>query len=308
VRRKPKDLRDFELAVARFAAAMDRTAVVTHDARLPDRHTDSLRQRDVWIEAKVCSHFPVSLHVSCKRYKRKLHQGDIDTFVGELVSSGAHKGVLYSYSGFGQSALKKAQAVGICCCRLFQNRPADIPMSLAFTTQYCCSSQFKLSVTPDLRGVPKLRTWGDILGLPLVPPAQGTALDALATLFRNAEQLALKANAAKPGFPPMFAADLHLPATDHYPELLITVYGGWRVFRSRQEFVLLNGSYSHSTGDFAGEVHSPWIDRQGTEPGPGWELLASPPQHPDAPVVAILYAGDIRAAMQTLIPRPIRVG
>lgn len=307
MRKKSREWRAFEVAVAQFAAAMDPNAIVTHDARLPDRHTQKPRQRDVWIEAKVCGHFPVRLHVSCKRYKRKLHQGDIDAFAGELASSGAHKGVVYSYTGFGADALRKAKALGICCCRLFQDRPADIPLSLSFTTQYCCSSQIRLSLPLDPSALEPLRTWGDILDLPLTPPATGTALDALAGLFRQAEKLALSSNWEGHSFPPAFAADLHLPAATNHPELLMTAHGRWRVFRSRQEFVLLNASYSHTTGDFRGQVHSPWIDRLASEPGPGWELPDSVPDRVDAPVL-ILYGPDVRTALQQVAQRPLRVG
>gem|GEM_PF-1982878 len=89
---------DFERAVAAFVKALTPGARITHNARLPDRHTGRLRQRDVWIEARI-GPFPVAILVSCKRLKRKINEQDLDAFIGELSSSGAHKGVLYSLAG-----------------------------------------------------------------------------------------------------------------------------------------------------------------------------------------------------------------
>lgn len=89
-----KGWKDFETAVARFIAALDPDATVKHNVYLPDRDTGHPRQRDVWIEARICGVFPVKVLVSCKRWDRKLNEQDIDAFVGELRSSGAHKGVI----------------------------------------------------------------------------------------------------------------------------------------------------------------------------------------------------------------------
>ena len=124
--------RQFEVAVASFISALDPHAKVTHDAMLPDMDTGTPRQRDIWIETKVFDHFPLKILVSCKRYSSKLNQQHIDAFVGELLSSGAQKGVIYSLSGFTEPALKKAQVKGISCCRLYQNEIPDLPESLLF--------------------------------------------------------------------------------------------------------------------------------------------------------------------------------
>src|SRR5690606_22733487 len=91
-----EDWRSFETAVAAFLAALDPKARVTHDVRLPDRHTGRSRQRDVIVETKFGAHLPLRILVSCKRHKRKLSSSDVDAFNGELQSSGAQKGVLYT--------------------------------------------------------------------------------------------------------------------------------------------------------------------------------------------------------------------
>src|SRR3990167_7095920 len=95
-KKKDSQWEQFEKAIAAFVQALDPEANVQHDVKLPDIHTRRPRQRDVWIEAKVCKHYPVKIYLSCKRLKRKMNEQDIDAFNGELISSGAHKGVIYS--------------------------------------------------------------------------------------------------------------------------------------------------------------------------------------------------------------------
>jgi hypothetical protein len=112
--------KSFEIAVAQFASAMDPRAHVQWNVRTPDLDTGHPRQRDVWIKATLCGIFPITVLVSCKRHRRKLHEGDIDSFIGELGSSRANLGVIYSFRGFTTPALEKAKARGICCCRLYR--------------------------------------------------------------------------------------------------------------------------------------------------------------------------------------------
>jgi hypothetical protein len=296
--RQRKPWREFEEAVARFAAAMDPHASVTHDIRLPDRETLRPRQRDVWIEASICNHFPVRVLVSCKRYKRKLHQTDIDHFHGELLSSSAHKGVLYSYSGFASSALEKANRLCICCCRLFHNEPADMPLALGITRQYCCLPRLQLSLSPAWHPSWGIDTWGDLLMLH--DGNGGSVVDAITSAYDAEEEKA--AERAGDDFPHDFAAAVELQVGERLPPLRLTALGRWRVYASRFEVVLLDGSYSYTANDFKGTVTGPSIDRCSTHPGPGWELLEQRPAKLDAPVV-ILCHGDTRLALLENIAR-----
>jgi len=119
--------KEFERAVADFVSALDKNTVVRHDVHRPDQDTGFNRQYDVWVDAKVCGIFNISVLISCKHKSRKLSVQDIDTFIGELHSTGANKGVLYSYSGFTQPAIEKA-------------REGDIPLSLV-SVRTCRASQ-----------------------------------------------------------------------------------------------------------------------------------------------------------------------
>lgn len=305
LQKKPKHpWRAFEEAVARFAAAMDPQALVAHDVRLPDRETSRPRQRDVWIEAKICDHYPVRVLVSCKRYQRKLHQTDIDHFHGELLSSHAQKGVLYSYSGFAQSALLKADQLGICCCRLFHNEPPDIPISLALTKQYCCAAQIQLSFSPACERSWGIATWGDLLQLPMGDGR--SVLDAIASVFAEEEKKALAGAAGN--FPTNFSGEITLASQDKHPLLRFTVWGWWKIYASRLDFVLLDGSYSYTANDFKGTVTGPSVDRLSTHPGPGWTLLTERPTTMDAPLIVLGGADTRSALLDKLGQEPLCVG
>ena len=183
--------RQFEFAVARFLKALDPTAVIRHNISLPDIHTGHPRQRDVWIEAKVCQHFPIKILVSCKRWNTKLNEQDIDTFVGELQSSGAHKGVLYSFSGYTKQAIKKAKKIGVCCCSLYTNQPPDLPELLIFRS-YCCTPKIHISLVEIPDPVWLLKTFNDLFALELGPDGTTTLLDHLVTIFYEQEEKVVK--------------------------------------------------------------------------------------------------------------------
>ena len=296
--RRTPQWRSFELAVARFAAAMDPKANVHHNHFTPDAHSKRPRQRDVWIEAVLCGLFPVTVHVSCKRYKRKLHEGDIDAFVSELGSSGAHKGVLYSYRGFAAPAIEKAKACGICCCRLYESEPADLPEALWFDA-YCCSSQMSLAVDPCPlpRGL-QLRQWNDLFQVSThYEGKELTVLDAICQAFQSAELAAVEDTKRVGGFPQPFT--LHLSLRDHEKceALTIIVHGRWKVYRGRLEAFLLNGSYSFTSKAYAGTVSTPAVDMWSSDPGPGWELLESSPARLENAVLTIRYDGDAKACL-----------
>lgn len=158
----------FEEAVARFLSALDSSAHVVHNAAIPDTDIGDLRQRDVWIETKVLSHFDVKILVSCKKWGRKLDVQDVDAFIGEWKSSGAHIGVIYSFSAFTEPALRKAKTKGISCCRLISGNTPELPESIVIPS-YCFlpRGSVRASAIPEeIVDAPK--TWGKCS---LYPPA-----------------------------------------------------------------------------------------------------------------------------------------
>jgi len=297
---KPK-WKEFEKSVAKFVQALDPTAKVKHDVKLQDVHTNTPRQRDVWVEAKVCNHFPVKILVSCKRYKRKINQQDIDAFNGELISSGAQLGVIYSYSGFGSKAIDKAINLGVSCCKLYENKPADIPKSLIFVSSYCCSPRVSLSVLTPLTQRQMIKTWNDLFSLEF--DDQGSSLsviDAIVRSYRKGEKESLEQ--VKSAFFPSNWGRV-LECTDEKQvtkSLKILIQGYWSIYEGRMEAHLLRGSYNFTNNQFMGDLSTPVIDTYSSHPGPGWTLLDSiPPESNLKPLRSIFIktGGDVRSVL-----------
>lgn len=289
--------KQFEDAVAAFIktlAGIDPSAKVVPNAKLPDRHTGKKRQRDVWIELKAVQLFHISILVSCKRYNRTLHEGDIDTFHGELLSSRAHKGVLYSYSGFGDDAVTKAKELGICCCRLYENEPADLPKSLILGSQYCCHARLGLGVSPTFAawGIAK---WSELFEMTTkTATGEMKVLQAVVEEFHrgeSSEMARLKEPGNKNPIPNDWKTGLRIEDIDGgKPPLEIAISGTWIFFAAKIEAILLNGSYSVTSNEYVGSQTSPVIDTQGYTPGPSWELLDTRPIHTgESCLIAVRY-------------------
>lgn len=270
--------REFEDAVAKFVAALDPGAKVTPNLRLPDAHTSKPRQRDVWVETKVCNHFPLKILISCKRYKAKLDQQDIDAFNGELISSQARLGVLYSYSGFTSNAIEKAKKLGISCCRLFNDEPADIPKSLIFIESYLCTPRMSLSVVSPLDQLWNLAIWNDLFFLTFDDKdSPMSVIDAIVRSYFAGENEAVT-KAKETLFPSNWSRILE--CIEEQPirkSIRIIIRGSWHLYEGRFEAHLLKGSYNFSSGEFMGSLSTPSIDTQSSNPGPGWTLIDTPP-------------------------------
>lgn len=273
--------KQFEQSVAALLSALDPSAKVSHDKQIPDLDTGSPRQRDVWIETSFGGHFPIRILVSCKRKTAKINQQDMDAFIGELRSSGAHKGVLYSYSGYTKTALAKAERVGISCCILYKESPPQIPELLAFTA-FHLSEQLKLSIDPAPIA-PGLR-WKEIIELPSsLADGSVPAADALAKLFHADDDALRDRLFERP--PPGRIVELlvQLPG-DGQPARLI-LESSWLIHRAKIESWCVNGSYSITDKDFKGSFATPAVDTWSSDPGPGWELI-DPQQAADIKNVA----------------------
>lgn len=266
------DWRQFEQTVAAFLQALDPSAKVSHDAQVPDFHTGLPRQRDVWIETSFGGHLPVKILVSCKRKKGKLSQQDIDAFCGELQSSGAHKGVLYSYGGFTKPALAKADRLGISCCALFAGRQGELPESLRFSA-YCYREQVKLEVD----GFPSDAriTWTELLQTPFEAGLRTTTVRRELSEAFDQEVEAVKSSVGLNGPPLQRRAEIKW-ADPTGQTMTTALQSGWLVFRAKVGAWLINGSYSLSDKDFKGTFSTPVIDTWSAHPGPGWEEVSIP--------------------------------
>jgi hypothetical protein len=280
------------VAVAEFARSLDPRVRVTHNARRPDIDTGRLRQRDVWIEADVCGVFPVKILVSCKRTHRPLSEQELDAFIGELRSSGAHKGVLYSYSGFTAGALEKAERTGICCCRIFQNVPADLPRTIVFQAYYC-RPVMGIGFSQPLDARWKLASFADLFAL-RIPSASGeeSVLVIVSTVFAEEFGKAYAEAEAKP-LPPEWRKGLRIHDSDtEKDDIGMVLQGTWEIFTACPEAVLFDGTYSISGDFFVGIQRIP--APASADPGPSWVRLEARPDTAGLMGVTILQGlGDI---------------
>ena len=293
---------EFEEAVYRFTKTLDPTAEVLFNHSVPDRDTGELRQCDVWINAKFGGHWPLSILVSCKDHKRKLHSGDIGTFRDEIRSTGASTGVIYSRSGFTKPALRKARANGYPCCRIYQHEPADIPSTFCFE-QFACSLQIRLALKTDVRSS-NLKTWHDIFTL---KQDERTILDIICAVISESEETAVLEAQKTASFPPDWSIEVQFVTDISDEAVKIQVFGHWKKYQARMEATLLDGSYCLSNNSFIGKQYGPWIDTKGEHPGEAWTEIVDP--HSPLPtnrMIAILYRGEAKETLQEKLgPLPL---
>ncbi len=267
---------DFEVAVCDFVKTLDPSAEVLFDHKVIDRDTGSVRQCDVWINAKFGDHIPFSILVSCKDHSRKLDIGDIGTFINEVRSTGASTGVIYSRCGFSKNAVTKAKTNGIACCKLYQNEPPDLPSSVWFDHFVCyLSMNIKLASNIDNN---EFSTWNDLFHI-ISSENEETLLDYLSKSFLEAgdnivRQLKEIKSVEDRRLPQNWANEIEIQL-DNVGRIKIHLFGMWKLYRARTEASLLNGSYSLMDDTFRGEMHSPYIDMQGSSPGDHWDLIAA---------------------------------
>jgi len=289
---KRKPWKEFEQAVEKFIAALDPKAKVTGDVRTPDSETGRPRQRDVWVETKVLGHFALKILISCKRWKRRLSQGDLDAFRGELISSNCQLGVLYSYSGFSKPAVEKAKKLGICCCRLYENQSADIPESI-FLRAYCFCPVFSIALGGEPAESWNLKTWNDLFSMTLEKRNNAPVIDYLDNEFRANQDKYSKPPAGSL-FPQAWSQETVIKDAEGNI-LKIIVQGAWKVYEGKLNAYLLKGSYSFTNKDFVGRQALPFVDLRGPTPGEGWELVDHPPPGISGPTaVMILFGGSIK--------------
>lgn len=292
-KKNDREWREFEKAVARFLQALGPTAKVSHDVRLPDAHTGLPRQRDVWIEANLFGHFPVKVLVSCKRWKRVLHEGDIDHFKGEFDSADANLGVIYSKTGFNDAAVEKARKLNFSCCRLYENEPADLPQVVWFNI-YCLTPRLDLGLYARIDDEWGCTTWGDVFRLQADTPDRSTTLlDRLVETYNLCQYSVQETLVEEKRFPAQWASECRLDAEGREP-LRVRVGGAWNIYAGKVEAHLLAGSYNVTSGEFAGEQAGPTVDTEGEHPGPGWNLIEPPPAEIPARFACMVLQRPVR--------------
>jgi hypothetical protein len=143
------------------------------------------------------------------------------------------------------------------------------------------------------------RAWEDLFRLPLPGPSgDRTLLSELVSRYHEAEAEAVGAVAASGAPPKSFATGVVLESSNpDVDPLEVHIFGRWKFYRARLEAYAVRGSYEFTRGDFKGEVSTPWIDRLGADPGPGWEQIERPPDTPHNAAFFILYKGNAEQAL-----------
>lgn len=292
--------KQFEKDVWNFVKALDSSAEVLFNHKVPDKDTGYLRQVDVWINAKLGGHFPLSILVSCKNHKRKLNVTHIESFAEEVLSTRASTGIIYSSSGFTRPAIAKTLSQGLSCCRLFRNEPADIPQYLVFWA-YSCMSQIAISlIEPDATTLKEkgIIYWNDILSMQVTETE--TLLNHIAIRFHESEKRAVNQQPRQKLFPEDWGVEYTFsPSDDSSLEIKIRIFGHWKTYRGRVESHLLNGSYCFSNNSFHGTMTTPYIDTKGSHPGPGWEEINKESiSVPDSRILMVLYHANIEEVVR----------
>lgn len=281
------DWKEFEIAVATFIEALGSGAMVTHDVKIPDTHTGHPRQRDVWIEWAIGGLFRVRALVSCKYWHAVLNELDIDHFNGEYQSSGANVGIIYAKNGFNDLAIQKARKLGLHCCRLYRNEPADLPELLKFGLAYLFEPRFALRVDGDWRKFGFSR-WADLFVLAHHGRLVIDALEDEVTKYQQTDDLGERWRNSRTG------KIITIAVRGHSAPLDVHILLEDRAYVSRIEYTMLEGSYNVTGGQFVGKQMTPWMDLHGETPGPGWEQIAELPE--DRPKVGLFCyrSGDAR--------------
>jgi hypothetical protein len=292
------DWEKFEVAVASFIKSLDGNAKVVHDFNQHDKATGLLRQRDVWVEAKVCSHFDVRILVSCKNNRsRRLSRQDMDHFYGELLTSKANKGVIYSFSGFSDNALQMAREYGISCCSLYQGRSPQNPDILIFDAYLLTPGMILRHLKLNNCSQDSVRTieisFITIDGVRI--SFSEDLLDELVDVYYQGLNCARNV-ARETGVPPSDWKEYLLIKSRSSSDLSVCFeYGGfWNVYKGCLKGYLLNGSYSFTENQFVGTQSVPEISKNGPNPGPGWKQIRSLPKSVNRlALVNALYGGNL---------------
>ena len=279
----PPDWKIFENSVAAFLSALAPAARITRNAYLPDVDTGEHRQRDVWIETSLGGHIPITILVSCKHKRKKLSQQDLDAFAGELRSSAANKGIIYSFSGFSRPALLKAEKLGISCCNLYVDRSPDIPEVLQFKA-YCFREMFRIKASGGIiRSEDQI---GELLSSEIeIDGKKETIVAAISASYEEARPKPLKVEAMRT--PPIWCGELFLEYGPFRNHAALRLESGWRVYEAKLDAWLLNGSYSFGNSHFHGSITTPWIDGAAAHPGPGWKEIDFSSERAEQNVISV---------------------
>jgi hypothetical protein len=129
-----------------------------------------------------------------------------------------------------------------------------------------------------------------------------TLLDEIVARYHEAEKTAVARAASSDHFPQPFQAEVSVPLRDDRASTLrVVAMGRWKFYRAKLEAYQVNGSYEFTHADFKGEIATPYVDRLGVEPGPGWERIDAPPAAKSNLIMLFLYHGNAKEALVEMV-------
>lgn len=267
--------KDFEKAVEAFCRHLDPNADCQFDVRVLDRDTGTPRQVDGWITLRpLGGHVAVSMLVSCKDHARPIDIQGVESCSAEMRSTGAAYGILYSRSGFSESAIAKGRALNIACCKLFTNQPPEVPAELfveVFAAYPC------YTMTAQARGeYDRQLRWHHFLKHPFLAdpsiryPAAHAICMTMSALFQRAasstsaatghDSLIEQIEVREAAFPPF---DVHL-ALD------------WAWYTCKLNAYRISGSINYTDGAFTGSTTFPLLPLDRAPPSTQWTPCPPP--------------------------------
>jgi hypothetical protein len=97
----------YEKRIKDLVKALDANASVEHNAKIRGLLSGVERQIDVLVEGTIAGQ-SIRVVVEAKRHGRRITIETVDGFVGKLLDLGAERGIIYSYAGFTEGALRRA--------------------------------------------------------------------------------------------------------------------------------------------------------------------------------------------------------
>lgn len=114
--KKSADWLIYQKLVAQIYSELDPNAIVTHDEKILGVQSNSMRQIDVTIRARVAT-TQLLIIVQVKDYKTPADINTVGEFDAVVKDVRANKGILVCSGGFSKNAHRYAESLGIALCR-----------------------------------------------------------------------------------------------------------------------------------------------------------------------------------------------
>lgn len=298
--------REFEEAVHRHCKDRNPDAEVILNHKVLDAHIRRRRQADVWMK-KLQDGQPHQTLVSCKDHRRKLGVKEVELLSAEIGSYGADKGALYASNGFCQTALDKANAYGIDCCRLIKDQAPGNP-SEVFIDAYAAYPSFVLRSFTGVSDPPR-----DLLWRELLPQSQmhrdhrfifRTLIPQLCMelVLQAADRSVARSD---PNGTPDLLMRCAVPAKAGCPPFTLELLLVWHWHHLKLSGHRLNGAMTDTAGTFDGKVSLSAIPMLSGPDMVMWEPCERPDLPPSLSAVFSMLAGftpDTAACVLSNLP------